>query len=663
MSKVNKNIIYTVEDRCEVCYSCVRVCPAKAISIRNGQAQVIQERCIACGNCVKVCTRGAKMFVESTSELLDVLNTNSKTVVCIAPSFPAEFTEATDYKQVVGMFRALGFNKVVEVAYGADLVAREYLKLLNNPDEKKFISSDCPAIVNYITKYHPHLTDNLAPVVSPMMAMARVIKNEYGNNYRQVFVGPCIAKKSESEELELVLTFKEIREIFRLKNITHDNVEPSDFDPPYSGRGAIFPVSRGIIQSINVSEDFVDGNVVVADGKNHFKEAINEFDNGLIADQHLELLCCEGCIMGPGMSVQGRPYQSRAYVTRYVKEKLKKANRKEWKSSLAKHKSIDLSRSFLPDDSRVVYPSHEEIVSIWNSMDKINPADRLDCQACGYESCEEHAVAVLRGLAEIDMCLPYMIKKLHQSIEELNLKNDKLASMQQALKQSEKLAHLGQLSAGIAHELNNPLGVVIMYSNILLDEIDSNNPMAEDLKMITDQALRCKNIVGGLLNFARKNKLRLDNISLTAFINRALKSVIVPNNIQVQTSFMLKNDLASIDAEQMTQALTNILKNAIEAMPNGGNICINLSDLNDIIKISIEDTGTGIAKEHMDKIFTPFFTTKAQGKGTGLGMPTTYGIIKMHQGKINIVTNADPETGPTGTKFIIEIPRYINEKA
>lgn len=111
-----KKIIYTVEDRCEVCYSCVRVCPAKAISIKNGQAQVIHERCIACGNCVKVCTREAKRFRDSADELIEMLGAGESIIACIAPSFPAEFREVADYRYVVGMFRSLGFSKVVEVA-------------------------------------------------------------------------------------------------------------------------------------------------------------------------------------------------------------------------------------------------------------------------------------------------------------------------------------------------------------------------------------------------------------------------------------------------------------------------------------------------------------------------------------------------------------------
>lgn len=656
--KNKQQIVYTIEDLCEMCYTCVRVCPAKAISITNGQAQVIPERCIACGNCIRVCTRNAKMFRNNETDLLTMIENKENMIAVIAPSFPAEFKEVEDYRKVVGAVRSLGFDKVVEVAFGADIVAEHYKNLLANSDKNtRFISSDCPAVVNYITKYHPRLTSNLAPIVSPVMAIVRVLKHKYANKYKIVFFGPCIAKKDESDEVDLTITFTELRSVMSLKNISAKEAEPSEFDPPHSGRGAVFPISRGLIQTINLKEDVVEGNIVVADGKSNFKEAINEFDNGLISDHHLELLCCEGCIMGPGMSELGKRYENRAYVTNYVKEKLNNIDVEEWKKELEATKEIDFSRSFEPDDVRVLRPSQEELDNLYKKMGKTRPEDHLNCQACGYDSCEEHAIAVLRGLAEVEMCLPYMIKELHKSVDELNFKNVKLANMRQALKQSEKLAHLGQLSAGIAHELNNPLGVVIMYSNILLDEAGPNSDVAEDLKMITEQAQRCKNIVGGLLNFARKNKVSYESISVVELIQQCLKSVLIPEDIEVEIKNYVKNSNINVDIEQMTQALSNIVKNAVEAISDKGKIIIYLYDTDDYINIEIEDTGSGINNENLEKVFTPFFTTKGLGKGTGLGLPTVYGVVKMHKGKIRIETNNNPEKGRTGTKFIIDLPK------
>jgi C4-dicarboxylate-specific signal transduction histidine kinase len=179
-----------------------------------------------------------------------------------------------------------------------------------------------------------------------------------------------------------------------------------------------------------------------------------------------------------------------------------------------------LSCDFEPDDQRLPTPSVSEIRAELEKMGKFDARDFLNCGACGYESCEEHAIAIIEGLAEIEMCLPMTIDKLHNSINDLAVTNEKLISVQQALKQSEKMASMGQLSAGIAHELNNPLGVVIMYSNILLDELPKNAPAHSDLKLIVEQANRCKKIVGGLLNFARKNQVNPVEVSLEKLSGR-----------------------------------------------------------------------------------------------------------------------------------------------
>lgn len=651
-----KQLVFTLKDRCRVCYTCVRECPVKAIRIVNGQAEVITERCIACGNCVKVCSQGAKVYSHSTNEVFELLNSNEKVVACIAPSFPAEFEEIPDYQLFVGMLKKLGFDRIVEVSFGADMVAKEYRKILNDPKAKPTISSDCPAIVYYIEHYHPSLVSQLAPIVSPMVAIKRIVKEKYGNDSRVVFIGPCVAKKAESVEIDESLTFSELREMFVLKGISHKNIEPREFDPPFSGKAAIFPVSRGMLHSVDVSEDITEGNVLVADGRENFQDAINEFENGLIK-QHLELLCCEGCIMGAGMSKGGGRYARRVKISEYVKKKIKNLDYSEWERDVDEYSKLDYSQSFEALDRRIEDPSDEEVNEVLQSMGKTKEKDYLNCGACGYVTCREHAVAVAEGLAEIEMCLPHNIEKLRNYIDELNISNEKLASTKQALKQSEKLANMGQLSAGIAHELNNPLGVITMYSNILLDEAKENDPVKEDLELIVDQAERCKKIVGGLLNFARKSQVVHQETDIVKFIDRSLASIIKPANIEVVFNVNISNPSVMIDHEQMMQAITNLEKNAVEAMPNGGQLTIDLSDKGDNIFIEISDNGMGIAKENMEKIFTPFFTTKEVGKGTGLGLPLVYGIIKMHKGRIDVDSNADSKEGPTGTKFKIMIPR------
>jgi nitrogen-specific signal transduction histidine kinase/NAD-dependent dihydropyrimidine dehydrogenase PreA subunit len=649
-------LVYTIKELCRTCYTCVRECPAKAIRIVGGQAEVIDERCIACGNCTMVCSQGAKVFLNTTDRVIKVLESEQKVAAIIAPSFPAEFSDIADYRILIGMIKALGFEYVAEVSFGADLVADRYKKLVT--DEKNFyISSDCPSIVNYVKYYHPDLVDNLAPIVSPMVAMSRVVREKYGKDTKIVFIGPCVAKKAESSEIDEAITFTELRDIMADRGITPTTVSPVEFDEPVGGRGAIFPVARGLLQTAKISDNAITGNMIAAEGRIDFQGALKEFEAGLIKNQHMELLCCEGCIMGPGLSKNGKQYNRRSLVSSYANTKMKNIDSENWQKSFDEFAELDLTIRHRAEDPRIETLNADDVNDILVKMGKLTKKDQLDCGACGYESCVEHAIAIKKGLAEVEMCLPYTIEKLHKSVKELALSNEKLSSMKQALKQSEKLAHMGQLSAGIAHELNNPLGVVIMYSNILLEETKAEDPVREDLQLIVDQAGRCKKIVAGLLNFARKNQVNHQTVSIKDLVDQSLESLIIPDRVKINIEDKTTNPEAMLDLEQMMQVLTNLIKNAFDAMPEGGTINIKTEDtLGDVI-IIISDTGTGIKEEDRAKIFEPFFTTKTIGKGTGLGLATAYGIVKMHKGQISADSNNNPAKGPTGTSFKIVLPR------
>lgn len=654
MSRFNPEnpLIRTIKNLCRVCYACVRECPAKAIRILNGQAEVMNERCIGCGNCVTVCSQGAKTFYSSVSAVEEILEQYTNVVACIAPSFPAEFLEIEDYKTVVGMIKKIGFEHVLEVAFGADLVALKYKEIFDNPQAKSIITSDCPAIAYYIRQFEPELIDKLAKIDSPAMAMAKVARQIYGNEAKLVFIGPCTAKKAESELYDEVLTFIELRKLFKKYSITPPNIEPSDFDGPQAGPATIFPVNHGLIESIEKKEGLGKGQVFVAEGKKKFKDAINEYKKGLLKEQHLELLCCKGCISGAGISTRNNQILKRYKVFNYTKKRLENFDKQKWQEQIDKYINIDLTQQFEPLDRRIPKIDEQKVKEVLEKMGKTSEKELLNCGACGYDNCYEQAVAITLGLADYEICLPYTIERLHKN-------NQKLQEARQALKQSEKLASMGQVSAGIAHELNNPLGIITLYSSILMDEADQSTQYFQDLKMINDQAERCKKIVGGLLNFARKSRIHLSDVNLNEFIDESLKSVLFPENVSMQVINNLQDKIISMDKDQMMQAITNLEKNAVEAMPNGGQLTVELSDDSSIFTIKISDTGTGISQENMDKIFTPFFTTKGPGKGTGLGLPLVYGIIKMHRGQINVKSNCDNRLGPTGTSFIITIPKNL----
>jgi signal transduction histidine kinase len=249
------------------------------------------------------------------------------------------------------------------------------------------------------------------------------------------------------------------------------------------------------------------------------------------------------------------------------------------------------------------------------------------------------------------------IEKLHSYLETLENKNQQISDMKEALKHSEKLATMGQLSAGIAHEVNNPLGVVTMYSHILMEECDKNSEIYQDLETIATQANRCKTILSGLLNFARKNEVNLTKTKVDKFFSSVKKSVILPKSVQLTVSHADPGLEVSIDESQMLQVYTNLINNSVDAVKSSGRIKISTySDKQNVIFV-LEDNGPGISEENQKRLFEPFFSTKQMGKGTGLGLAVVYGIIKMHRGKIMVESNADPAKGQTFARFIISLPK------
>ncbi len=504
-----------------------------------------------------------------------------------------------------------------------------------------------------------------------MIATAKVVKKKYGENTRIVFIGPCIAKKVEAAEeqfdglIDEVISFVELRRMFEEKKLGEHNVTATDFDPPIAGKGAIFPISGGMLQTVDLEEDFVKGDIIVAEGRHDIIEVLREFEEGLLEAKMFDLLCCNGCINGPGMSHKHQFFFKRKNISNFAKRKYDRLDLNQWQQDLNTYLELEMGRKFSANDQRFPdLPKKEEIREVLSRFGKKEPEDELNCGACGYDTCYEHAVAILQGLAESEMCLPFTIDQLHEYIAELDISNKKLASTQAALKQSEKLASMGQLAAGIAHEVNNPLGVVIMYSHILLDEIDPTLPLYRDLKMIVEQADRCKKIVGGLLNFARKSKVSIDEVNVKNLINNGLKTFVLPNNVKLDIKINTQDPVLECDHDQMVQVFANLFKNAVDAMPRGGELTITVDDAENKqdLEFNVRDTGTGISKNNMEKMFEPFFTTKETGQGTGLGLPIIYGIIKMHSGNIKVESNDNPEAGPTGTNFFVTLPKKSKEQ-
>ncbi len=244
-------------------------------------------------------------------------------------------------------------------------------------------------------------------------------------------------------------------------------------------------------------------------------------------------------------------------------------------------------------------------------------------------------------------------KILEQKVDE---RTRELKEMQDHLIQSEKLASLGKLSAGIAHEINNPLGGILMYSHLVLEELDKKSPSAENINKIIRETTRCKNIVRRLLEFARPKEPEMSLVNVNEILEYSLSIMekqTLFQNITITKTLSPTLPRTVADGSQLQQVFMNIILNAAEAMNGEGKLFIrtDLDSAKNIIEIEFTDTGCGIPPENLKRIFEPFFSTKPVGQGTGLGLPICYGIIKRHRGDILIKS----ETGK-GTTFLIQLP-------
>jgi len=234
-------------------------------------------------------------------------------------------------------------------------------------------------------------------------------------------------------------------------------------------------------------------------------------------------------------------------------------------------------------------------------------------------------------------------------------------NMEQQLLQADKLASLGQLAAGVAHEINNPLGLILGYTQLLIRNESVGSQKNEDLKTIEKHSRNCKMIVEALLNFARRTetkKLKIDINQTIEEVIAVIKHHFMLDNICIKKVFNDNMPLITGDNEKLKQVLMNLLMNARQAIPDSGSITIITTFIPKQKKVCIivKDTGSGIPENILNKIFDPFFTTKPTGQGTGLGLSVSYGIIKEHNGEI--FAKSEPGTGAT---FKVELP-VCNDK-
>ncbi len=389
--------------RCKDCYKCLRECPVKAIKVVDHHAKIIESRCILCGRCTKVCPQNAKSVHTERDEVEKLLR-GGNVVASVAPSFVSSFG-LQDFSVMKLALGRLGFADAEETSIGAREVTAQYKKLLEGGKFKNFITSCCPAVNTMIELYYPQALAYLAPVDTPMIAHAKMIRRR-DSKAKVVFIGPCIAKKREAREsgvVDGVLTFEDLAKMFEDKGIALSEIARL----PARGKGEVnrakyYPISRGIIKSF---ENYIDGYEFVAvDGAEKCKEVLENIES--LSGMFIEMNSCDSaCVNGPcSLALKAGALKANADIRKYVSKDIEAGG----SAAFTPAEDIDFTCVHERRRTEDFVPTDRQLQEILAKTGKTRPEDMLNCGACGYDTCLEKAWAVANGYANIEMCVPYM---------------------------------------------------------------------------------------------------------------------------------------------------------------------------------------------------------------------------------------------------------------
>lgn len=425
--------VHLREDKCKGCVNCIKRCPTEAIRVRDGKAHIIEERCIDCGECVRNCPNQAKTVVADSMQRLADYKYN---VALPAPAIYGQFREGTLPRQVLATLLAIGFDDVVDVAFGADLVAVQIRKAIaSTPEIRPLISSACPAVVRLIQVRFPNLIEHVLPVISPMRASAMIARHQVHRHIDIAdeelgiwFITPCPGKVSavndpagfEDKCVTGAIPISEVYPLIREKLLREqEEVERLAGNlRPGSGLGLGWARSGGENQSIGCAKQ------IAVDGIHHVIQILEDVERGKLSDiDYIEAQSCVGGCVGGVLTVEN------AFITRRRIRILASEGAEE----LDRVESDELAQEVLefeewfrhdkPIEPRPILKLDDDMAVAIRKMDQmeriLESLPGLDCGSCGAPNCQALAEDVVRGLANEMDCVFKLRERVRQLAGEM----------------------------------------------------------------------------------------------------------------------------------------------------------------------------------------------------------------------------------------------------
>lgn len=401
-------------DNCKNCYKCIRYCPVKAIRFESGKAEIDMEKCIACGQCFVVCPKHVRNMDNDYANVSGRIKNSEKVVGLIDSSYLAMFDEP---ERFIAGLKKLGIDSIQEIAAGTAKITEEQMEYMEDHRFLKYmITTSCPSVYLYVCKYYPELVKYLIPVVSPAIAMAKKVKAVQPDAYT-VYIGPCLSRRyetldAEQSKLDAAISFSEAVRMMKVNFIDYTELDPLLPDVVSGSERKNYAMPGKTCDRLAVKASSLNYSVVSIDGAEQVKELLEAMKDGILDRTMADLAMCHGsCLNGPFMHKNDtNMFLSLQKLRKHVDTR-KKLMGGEENDEVINWSGVGFKNSFHPMEIKKEVFTDRQIKEVLKEMGKNSRADELDCGACGYNSCREKAVAVLMGMAQVDMCMPYMKRK------------------------------------------------------------------------------------------------------------------------------------------------------------------------------------------------------------------------------------------------------------
>lgn len=401
--------------KCKDCYKCVRICPVKAIHIKNEHVRYEAKECIACGQCLEACPQDAIVYVSDLNKVKQFMLNGEKIVASLDPAYLGLLGNP---KHGPGKFRTalhrLGFTYIRETAEAATYITKTYERLIEEGQMKNIITSSCTAVNELVERYYPDMIPYMAPVVSPMTAHGMMLKEEYGKDVKVVYIGSCAARGKEAvrercrgKYVDAILDFQELPRWFKQAGIEVKDCEPSPMEGPDPKISSLYGISGGILTALATHKGFGKYDRLSVDGIEHVRELFECLRKDEIKNCFIEVSACEGgCINGP---LTGGRRSDRFKARIYANQKITRELPEEMDSC---KEQMSFKREFRKTSKPIYMPTEEEIQEALRKDGKASVEKQLNCGACGYKTCRDKAIALCQNKDQLNLCIPYQYQRV-----------------------------------------------------------------------------------------------------------------------------------------------------------------------------------------------------------------------------------------------------------